>query len=77
MIRKVRSSDFVIIANFLREFNVYVCSYNELSKNPFDRYLVIERDKKIIGFLCYQEIYEKYELSYIYIKKIIEKKIMD
>lgn len=42
---------------------------NELTNNPFAKYLILKEQNKIIGYLYYSEIYDRIEINQFEIEK--------
>mgnify|MGYP003307248037 CR=1 FL=1 len=67
MIRKIINSDFQVISEYYTEFNINNVDLFDLG--PFANIYVYEKDKKVVGFINYSIIYDRAELSYIYVDK--------
>ena len=70
MVRKIKKDDFIKIQELLKEeFQV-----TGLLEDPFGHYFVIEENKEIIGFISYSNLYDHFDLNYIWVKKENRKK---
>lgn len=67
MISEVK--DILLINTLLKEFNT---SINEIG--VFSHYLVYEEDNKILGFINYDLIYDRAEISYIFVNSNYRKR---
>lgn len=68
MIRLATLKDIKEINYFLKKFHIER-SEEEFESHPFTKYVLVKIGKKAAGFLCYEEIYERYELDYIYVEE--------
>lgn len=70
MVRKIKKDDLLKIRELLKEeFQV-----TGLLEDPFGHYFVIEENKEIIGFISYSNLYDHFDLNYIWVKKENRKK---
>lgn len=70
MVRKIKKDDFIKIRELLKEeFQV-----TGLLEDPFGHYFVIEENKEIIGFISYSNLYDHFDLNYIWVEKENRKK---
>lgn len=70
MIRKIKNHDFSQIRNLLKEqFHV-----SDILEDPFCQCFVIEEQSEIIGFISYSNLYDHFDLNYIWIKEEKRKK---
>lgn len=67
MIRKAINSDFEVISTYYREFQQNEVDLFDLG--PFAHLYVYEKNRKIVGFICYSIIYDRAEIDYIYVDK--------
>jgi len=67
MIRTVRKEDLNKINEFTKYFN-YEINVDDLNNHPFSKYILLEIDDKIIGYLDYSIYYNRIEINYIYIE---------
>ena len=83
MIREVILNDAFF--NQLDSLVKFSFSYNleeDLNNNIFSKYFIYEEKNNIIGFINYSDLYDRFELNYIYVKedyrnKGIASKLMD
>ncbi len=83
MIREVVLNDAFF--NQLDSLVKFSFSYNleeDLNNNIFSKYFIYEEKNNIIGFINYSDLYDRFELNYIYVKedyrnKGIASKLMD
>lgn len=83
MIREVILNDAFF--NQLDSLVKFSFSYNleeDLKNNIFSKYFIYEEKNNIIGFINYSDLYDRFELNYIYVKeeyrnKGIASKLMD
>lgn len=71
MIRKIINSDYQVISEYYTEFNVNNVDLFDLG--PFANIYVYEKDNQVVGFINYSIIYDRAELSYIYVDEKFRK----
>ena len=70
MIREVILNDAFF--NQLDSLVKFSFSYNieeDLKNNIFSKYFIYEEKNNIIGFINYSDLYDRFELNYIYVKE--------
>ena len=70
MIREVVLNDAFF--NQLDSLVKFSFSYNleeDLKNNIFSKYFIYEEKNNIIGFINYSDLYDRFELNYIYVKE--------
>ena len=70
MIREVVLNDAFF--NQLDSLVKFSFSYNieeDLNNNIFSKYFIYEEKNNIIGFINYSDLYDRFELNYIYVKE--------
>jgi Acetyltransferases len=65
MIRRAVSSDYQFLSKYYKEFDEN--GVNIFESGPFSNVFVYEKDRNIVGFICYSIIYERAEIEYIYV----------
>lgn len=68
MIRFASVKDLEVLNEMLKYFNTEV-TIDDLMSHPFKRYIVMEIDNKVIGFLNFAHMYENIEIEYIFISE--------
>lgn len=68
MVRNVNEKDLYVINKYLSIFDVKPVDIDTLLHHPFTNYIVVENENETVGFLCYEKMYERYELDYIYVE---------
>ncbi len=71
MIRKIINSDYQVISEYYTEFNVNNVDLFDLG--PFANIYVYEKENQVVGFINYSIIYDRAELSYIYVAENFRK----
>ena len=70
MIQEMSKEDQIYVENLLKE--VFSVSFPQ--DNPFFQVLVCKDQEEICGFLCYDKIYERIEIEYLYVKPMFRRK---
>lgn len=61
-IRELKSDDIIILENTFKDIFKHNSINNHIESNPYTKYVILEKDNKIIGFINYDVIYDRLEL---------------
>lgn len=73
MIRLATLNDIESLNSLLKVFHILLTE-EEFRTHPFSKYILYKEGRELIGFLNYEEIYERYEIDYIYVKEEYRRK---
>lgn len=66
MLSYATTSDIEELKPLVENFSIELTEELFLA-NPFSKYIIFRENKEMIGFLSYEDIYERFEIDYIFV----------